>query len=94
MLTELFSWSLCFPTVLFFILGGLVLLLGIYVFIKYRDGEIVLCFALAAIMLMFLGFFFGVGKAQEEDSNPAVEDSVHIIGDDTNTKIIFSDLGI
>ena len=91
MLTELFGWALCFPTVLFFILGGLALLLGIYALIKYRDGEIILCFVLAAIMLMFLGFFFGIGKAQEEDFQPSIEDSVHIIGDDTNTKIIFSD---
>ena len=91
MLAEIFGWALCFPTVLFFILGGLTLLFGIYALIKYKDGEIVLCFVLAAIVLMFLGFFFGIGKAQERDSNPTVEDSVHIIGDDANTKIIFSD---
>ena len=71
-----------------FILAALTAIAAVVVTIKYKDVEILVCFALAAILLMILGIICGINKnsSQITDSTPKIvlsEDKVHVINEDT-----------
>ena len=71
-----------------FILAALTAIAAIVVTIKYKDVEILVCFAIAAMLLMILGAICGINKnsSQIADSTLKIvlnEDKVHVIGEDT-----------